>query len=189
MKHWPVELDYPIVAITDVHGQRLFLERLLRRLEDRPEWPDCSVVFVGDYVDRGPDVHGTIEVIRELTRWHPSPVTAVMGNHDLALVRAARLDDGAASDYWIERYLESYDHDATFRPYLHRMPRHLAWEEDLLALRDAMPAAHRRFLSTLPWLVEASGHLFLHCGLSPELEQPADEQLEALRARRWDDSL
>ena len=188
MKQWPVELDYPIVTFTDVHGQRLFLERLLERLAERPEWPDCSVVFVGDYVDRGPDVRGTIEVIIELMRRHPAPVTAVMGNHDLALIRAARLDDGAASDYWIQRYLDSYDHDATFRAYLHRMP-HLAWKEELLALRDAIPAAHRRFLSTLPWLVEAPGHLFLHCGLSPELEQSADEQLEALRARRWDDSL
>lgn len=189
MKRWRTVLDYPIVAITDIHGQRSFLERLLDRLEERPEWPECSVVFVGDYVDRGPDVQGTIDLILDLARQRKPPVTAVMGNHDLALTRAARLDDGPPSSYWVERYQEAYDHDATFRSYLGRNPRHGAWEQDLFALRDAMPAAHRQFLKALPWLVEAPGHLFLHCGLSPELEETADEQIEALRDRRWDDSL
>ena len=189
MKPWPVVLDYPIVAITDIHGQRSFLERLMKRLEERPEWPECSVVFVGDYVDRGPDVQGTISLILDLARRRKAPVTAVMGNHDLALTRAARLDDGPLSRYWVERYQEAYDHAATFRSYLGRTPRYGVWEQELIALRDAMPAAHRRFLSTLPWLVEAPGHLFLHCGLSPELEQTADEQIVALRERRWDDSL
>ena len=40
-----------------------------------------------------------------------------------------------------------------------------SWEEDLGALRQAMPREHREFLSSLPWLVEASGHLFLYGGL------------------------
>ena len=52
-----------------------------------------------------------------------------------------------------------------------------------------MPREHREFLSSLPWLVEASGHLFLHNGLSPELEATAEEQVEALRAERWDRTL
>ena len=189
MEHWPVELGYPIVAITDIHGQRAFLQRLLERLEGHRLWRRCAVVFVGDYVDRGPSVGGTIDEIIALKRRHPAAVTAVMGNHDFALLHAARIDDGGVSSYWLERYLEAYDHEATFQYYLGRGPRYRAWEADLAALREAMPAAHREFLATLPWLVEASGHLFLHCGLSPELEQTADEQLAALRARRWDDAL
>lgn len=186
---WPTVLEYPIVAVGDVHGQKAFLERLLGALAKRPEWPRCSVVFVGDYVDRGPDVPGTLDLVRELARRHPAPVTAVMGNHDLALVRAAQLDGGPRSAFWVDRYLEAYDHEATFRQYLGRTPRAGAWEDELLALRDAVPEADRRFLSTLPWLVESSGHLFLHCGLSPELRQDAAQQCEALRDRRWDDSL
>jgi serine/threonine protein phosphatase 1 len=35
-------------------------------------------------------------------------------------------------------------------------------------------------------VAEAAGHLFLHNGLSTELEASAEEQVEALRARRWD---
>lgn len=183
------EVDYPVVAITDVHGQRRFLERLLHRLAGRPDWARCALVFVGDYVDRGPDVQGTLGVILDLAAKHPGGVSAVMGNHDLALLRAARLDGAAVSDYWVEGYRARYDHEPTFRSYLGRSPRPRRWEDELTALRDAVPVAHREFLAGLPWLVEAPGHLFLHCGLSSELDQTAAEQVDALRARRWDASL
>jgi serine/threonine protein phosphatase 1 len=38
-------------------------------------------------------------------------------------------------------------------------------------------------------VVEAPGHLFLHNGLSDELQATSEEQVEALRSRRWDRSL
>jgi serine/threonine protein phosphatase 1 len=157
-------------------------------LQALPEWPQSAVVFLGDFVDRGPDVRGTIDLALDLVARHPV-VTAVMGNHDLALVRAARLDGGPRSDYWVEGYRTRYDHEETFLAYLGRFPRYEAWEEELMALREAIPAVHRDFLDSLPWLVEAPGHLFLHNGLSPELEQSAEEQIEALRQKRWDDTL
>jgi serine/threonine protein phosphatase 1 len=185
---YPRTLDYPIVAIADLHGQRRSLERLMARLEALPDWPRCALVFLGDYVDRGHDVRGTIDLVLRLLGERPDR-TAVMGNHDMALVRSAGLDDAPASPYWVRSYQERYDHIATFQAYLGRLPRYTEWEADLLLLREAMPDAHRRFLAGLHWLVEAPGHLFLHNGLSPELEQSAEEQLEALRQRRWDNTL
>jgi hypothetical protein len=59
------------------------------------------------------------------------------------------------------------------------------WADWLRRLREAMPADHRAFLAGLPWVAEASGHVFLHNGLSPELDEPAVVQLELLRRRRW----
>lgn len=186
----PTTVDYPIVAIADLHGQHAELARLVERLEALPEWPDCSVVFLGDYVDRNARVKATIDLVLELLR-RPPGGSAVMGNHDLALVRAARLDGGPPSPYWVEGYRARYDHHETFESYLGgpAMTLRSAWEEDLGALRQAMPREHREFLSSLPWLVEASGHLFLHNGLSPELRATAEEQVEALRAKRWDRKL
>ena len=186
----PISLGYPIVAIGDLHGQRRELERLLGRLEALDEWSDCAVVFLGDFVDRGPDVRGTIDLALELLR-RPPGGSAVMGNHDLALVRAAGLDDGPPSPYWVERYRTNYDCHETFESYLGRaaMPRGAAWTKDLGALRVAMPEDHRRFLGSLPWVVEAPGHLFLHCGLSPELGASPEQQVEALHAKRWDRAL
>jgi serine/threonine protein phosphatase 1 len=151
-------------------------------------WPECAVVFLGDFVDRGPDVRGTIDLALQLLG-RPPGGSAVMGNHDLALVRAARLDDGPHSPYWTGRYRTVYEANATFQAYLGR--RHAthegrAWLDDLEALREAVPEGHRDFLARLPWVVEAPGHLFLHCGLSDELEASPEEQVESLRRRRWD---
>ncbi len=185
----PAPVNYPIIAITDVHGQSKALRRLLDRLSLLSVWSESAIVFVGDYVDRGPDVRGTLDLILDLRETHPGGVSAVMGNHDLALVRAARLDEGEFSPYWFKRYCENYDHERTFRSYLGRYPKNSIWEDEIEALRSAMPHAHKAFLGSLSWVAESSGHLFLHGGLSPELEQTAEEQILALRERRWDASL
>jgi serine/threonine protein phosphatase 1 len=183
----PTQVTYPIAAIGDVHGQRAFLQRLLAKLRQLPEWPELAVVFLGDFVDRGPDVKGTLDLLLDLMREHPN-CSAVLGNHDLALVSAARLEGQPRSAYWLERYLEHYDHEPTFRSYLGRDPDHSAWEQDLDRLRESIPARHREFLTSLPWVVEAPGHLFLHCGLSPEVVLSPPEQVRALHARRWERS-
>jgi serine/threonine protein phosphatase 1 len=186
----PKVLDYPIIAVGDLHGQRDELEWLVERLEGLPEWPDCALIFLGDFVDRGPDVRGLIDLVIELLRRRPGG-SAVMGNHDLALIRAARLDGGPASPYWVDRYQTRYDHDETFESYLGRPPMSWdgAWQEDLEALREAIPDEHKNFLASLPWIVEAPGHLFLHNGLSNELRATPEEQVEALRSRRWNRTL
>ena len=157
----PTNLDYPIIAIADLHGQLEQLKRLVTRLEQIAEWDDCALVFLGDFVDRGEDIPATIDMVLELLSRRPGG-SAVLGNHDLALVRAARLDDGPPSPYWIEHYLHSYDHEQTFLGYLRRTPNHdgCQWERDLEELKRVIPAAHRAFLVSLPWVVESPGHLF-----------------------------
>ena len=82
-------------------AQRASPGRLRARLGRLPEWARCAVAFLGDFVDRGPDVRGAIERVLDLLDRH-AVVAAVMGNHDLAPVRAARHDGGAPSAYWID---------------------------------------------------------------------------------------
>ena len=108
----PTSLDYPIIAIGDLHGQLDQLKRLVTRLKKVSEWDDCALVFLGDFVDRGEDVPGTIDLVLNLLSRRPGEF-AILGNHDLALVRAAGLDDGLPSPYWIETYLS---HRTTTRP-------------------------------------------------------------------------
>jgi serine/threonine protein phosphatase 1 len=186
----PPNLDYPIIAFADLHGQLEQLQRLVTRLEKISEWDDCALVFLGDYVDRGEDVPGTIDMVLELLSRRPGG-SAVLGNHDLALARATQLDDGPPSPYWIESYLHRYQYDQTFLGYLGRKPNHdrCQWERDLEELKEAIPAEHRAFLASLPWLVESPGHLFLHCGLSFELAASAAEQLAALHRKEWNRSV
>lgn len=186
----PTTLDYPLVAIGDLHGQLDDLKRLIGRLEVLPEWPDVALVFLGDFVDRNNKVRETIDYVLELLR-RPAGGSAVMGNHDLALTRAARLDGGSPSPFWVDHYRSRYDHQETFESYLGRtaMTWSDAWQKDLDALKEAIPEEHKDFLTSLPWLVEAPGHLFLHNGLSNELAASPEEQVEALKAKLWDRKL
>jgi Calcineurin-like phosphoesterase len=55
----PPSLDYPIIAIADLHGQLGQLKRLIEKRENLSTWDDCALVFLGDFIDRGEDVKGT----------------------------------------------------------------------------------------------------------------------------------
>lgn len=184
LMHQPTLIEYPIIAIGDLHGQLHWLDKLHAKLETRPEWPAARLVFLGDFVDRGPAVKELIARVMELIAAKPGSI-AVMGNHDLALVSAAGLNDVPPPEYWVERYRTHYDHHATVRSYLGRGPTG-RWVDDLAALKAAMPSEHRCFLANLPWVAESSGHIFLHNGLSPELDCPATVQLTLLHRKRWD---
>ncbi len=81
-------------------------------------------------------------------------------------------------------------HDQTFLGYLGRIPNHGGgnWESALEELKGAIPAEHQAFLVSLPWVVESSVHLFLHCGLSQELGASPLEQVATMHLKRWDRS-
>jgi len=93
-------------VIGDVHGQLQKLTRLLSDaglLGDAQRWAggDANLLFIGDYVDRGPDGVGVIELVMRLQREAEAAggtVHALLGNHD-ALILAARRFGGT---YWVE---------------------------------------------------------------------------------------
>lgn len=183
----PTTVEYPVIAIGDLHGRVEWLDKLVARLERLPEWPAARLVFLGDLVDRTDTVKQLVARVIELIAAKPGS-TCVTGNHDLALVGAAGLG-GPPAPYWVKRYGAVYDHKWTFRSYLGTDPDYLPagrWERELERLREAIPAEHRAFLANLPWAAEAAGHLFLHCGLSPELDCPAAVQAECLKRKVWD---
>ncbi|HLV98892.1 MAG TPA: metallophosphoesterase [Ktedonobacterales bacterium] len=65
-------------AIGDLHGEVTLLKRLLALLPFREE---DTLVFLGDYLDRGEDSIATILALRELQRSHAACVF-LRGNHD-----------------------------------------------------------------------------------------------------------
>ena len=71
-------IDGSVAVIGDVHGQSEQLLQVLTALEQRPDFADLWVVFVGDLVDRGPDPAGVIQIIIEFIQRHPK-TTVVCG--------------------------------------------------------------------------------------------------------------
>jgi serine/threonine protein phosphatase 1 len=184
----PTRVEYPVIAIGDLHGRVEWLDELVAKLRRRPEWPTARFVFLGDLVDRTDTVKALVSRVLELIAEKPGS-TCVMGNHDLALVSAAGLHERPPPAYWVKRYGDAYDHKWTFLSYLGYTPDYLPvgrWERELAALKAAIPPEHRAFLAQLPWVAEADGHIFLHNGLSPELDCPAPVQLTCLHRKVWD---
>ncbi|MDH3378213.1 MAG: metallophosphoesterase [Gammaproteobacteria bacterium] len=70
-----------IFAIGDVHGSAKELGRLLSQL---PLQRDSTIVFLGDYVDRGPDSRAVIDTILELRERYD--VVTLLGNHEQMLL-------------------------------------------------------------------------------------------------------
>lgn len=90
-------------VVGDVHGAYDKLSALLIQagLSDRNgHWigGDAHLVFLGDYLDRGPDGIGVIRLVQTLEKEAPQSggqVTALLGNHEvmfLAAVRFHRID-------------------------------------------------------------------------------------------------
>ena len=78
-------MNYDIIG--DVHGHREELEALFQKLDyERDEhgvWGSTDgavTVFLGDFVDRGPDSRGVIDIVRGMMR--AGRAQAVMGNHE-----------------------------------------------------------------------------------------------------------
>lgn len=61
----------------DIHGELLKLENLLSKLKISA---DDTLIFLGDYVDRGPDSCGVIELLSKLKEQYKC--VYIKGNHD-----------------------------------------------------------------------------------------------------------
>lgn len=72
--------DRDIAVIGDLHGCLDLLEKILTKIQKNA--PDSLLIFVGDYIDRGPSSRGVLERLRTL----PSPAICLTGNHEAMLL-------------------------------------------------------------------------------------------------------
>lgn len=74
------------IVIGDIHGQFDHLRRLWGRLPAITEAD--TVVFLGDYIDRGAQSREVIEFVRGLSAQIPARIVTLMGNHERMLLDA-----------------------------------------------------------------------------------------------------
>src|SRR5262245_29104442 len=86
-------------AIGDIHGCLRKLERLIRACEARAQGRPARWVFLGDYVDRGPDSRGVVEFLIARQQAQPD-VVCLMGNHEQLAIAAQ--DSERAMPIWLD---------------------------------------------------------------------------------------
>ena len=96
--------------IGDVHGEARKLERLLEDMDyvrQDGTWshPNRMAVFVGDYVDRGPDQVGVYRIVRKMVE--AGAAHAIMGNHELNAIAYATRDENGD---WCRKHTKDNEH-------------------------------------------------------------------------------
>lgn len=156
-----------LYAVGDVHGCQVALQGALAQIESDRAGDDATVVFLGDYIDRGSDTAGVVYSIRALKENPPEGLEVVLlrGNHEDMMFRTMLNvsfdpDNGGAdfaAEVWIGNggsdTLKSYNNDQG------RLRKDADW------LFENTVLTHR-----------VGDFLFVHAGIDPGF--PLDDQSE-----------
>ena len=142
-------------AVGDIHGCLGKLKRLLAVCETHAGERPVRYVFLGDYIDRGPDSRGVVEFLMRWQAERPGAVVCLRGNHEQLAIDAHRRE--SAMPLWLRNGAE-----ATQRNYPETQGR---IPDDQLAWLDALPFWHDDGL-----------RFFVHAGV--DLKRPLHRQLE-----------
>jgi serine/threonine protein phosphatase 1 len=161
---------YKVFAVGDIHGCHRKLASLMERL---PLDADTDfLIFLGDYIDRGPESREVIEYLLEIGRKVRNAVF-LMGNHEYALLEYSRTGN---LDYL--RMLRSIGVEETLSSYSCSPACSLG---DL----SFLPVEHIRFLESLRLYFRLDGYLFIHAGTIPgeDLDHCKPDRLLTVRER------
>jgi serine/threonine protein phosphatase 1 len=152
-----------VYAIGDIHGRLDLLEALYDVIvEDSAGAPDrCTIVFLGDYADRGPDSRGVIDfLLRGNKRFDR---IFLKGNHEALWQQF--LEEPEVGPAWFNTGgLETVISYGLRDGLTGRAPD---FERISDRLSEAMPRSHRAFLDGLDLTYQSGDYLFAHAGIRP----------------------
>lgn len=170
-------------AVGDVHGRLDLLTPLVETIMADAANSDAKrkvVVFLGDYIDRGPDSRGVIRYLATLPADIGIEWRYLKGNHEEAMLDF--LDDPTKGPTWCE-----YGGDATLASYGLRLPqmkhRPEPWAHLSADLDHKITPAERGFLEKLDLSLSLGDYFFAHAGARPGelLERQTERDLMWIR--------
>ncbi len=137
-------------VIGDIHGGaktfRALLDKINLRLEDR-------LYLLGDYVDRGPNSKGVLDIILQLLE-SGHDVLPIRGNHDEMLLHSAIGRDNEYSQYWMEGWGE------------------YALKSFGVSLPADVPFRYITLIESMPYIRYDNQFVFVHAGLDFKTSDP-----------------
>ncbi|MEH7335828.1 metallophosphoesterase [Neobacillus drentensis] len=167
------------IVISDIHGCSTELDLLLHKSKAQPD----EVIFLGDYIDSGPDSMGVVDKVID---WCGQGATALLGNHDDLFLRW--LDDKE-----IIFYYGKIGGMATINSCLQRLGMDTVEYSQLLhdqikenEVRDTIKDCFRKqifFLQSLPLYKKEPELIFVHAGINPKKGLEKTTKVEFLNLR------
>jgi len=139
-----------LIAITDIHGELGKLNSLLAKLDVTS---DDTIIFMGDYIDRGPDSKGVIDKV--ISMGEICKCIYLKGSHEYAYLNARKGDEYYDFLFWNYGGVQTVESYGSF---------------------DEIYNVHGEFLENLKPYYITDDYLFIHAGIRPNV--PFEEQDE-----------
>ena len=165
-----------VFAVGDIHGCKELLNVIHNKIIEvsKNKEGEKLLIYLGDYIDREPDIKGTIQTLID---FQPENFTKVflLGNHEQMLLDFM---DGKRNSLYIWlgngglETLESYGID--MNSYIdHSMELK---DEELIRKKFTrlLPFSHKNFFNQLILNYEWGNYFFVHAGINPDL--PIEKQ-------------
>ncbi len=146
-----------LIAIGDIHGEYDKLKRLLNKLNLTA---DDTVVFLGDYIDRGSKSKQVVDELIKLSQF--CHCEFLMGNHEYYMLQTALGCD------WASYYFYEFGGKDTIRSY--------GSFENILK-------THSDFYNNLKYYYKTDKYLFVHGGIRPDKTLKEQDNLDMLLIR------
>jgi len=162
-----------IYAIGDIHGRADLLDRLMHVIDadNKSTEGQPTLVFLGDYIDRGFQSKQVIDKLCELRDESTYETVFLRGNHEQAMLRF--LEDHSIGPDW-----SAFGGRETLISYGIIPPRDVKsldqWLDAKSSLNSLIPPEHVEFLESLVSHHRMDGYGFVHAGIRPGV--PFDEQ-------------
>ncbi len=148
-----------IYAIGDIHGCREKLEKLIKKV--KPTKKD-TLIFLGDYIDRGPDSRGVIDFLINLSKEFKT--IFLRGNHEWMFLEFYKKRDNETWELWerngARKTLESYGGI------------------------DKIPFEHLNFVENTKVYHVYKNYLFVHGGVKPNVPLERQNEMDMMWIRR-----
>jgi serine/threonine protein phosphatase 1 len=143
-------------SIGDIHGCLRQLQDLVDCCKQDTGAQELKLIFLGDYIDRGPDSRGVIDFLIDLQTYSPDQIICLMGNHEVMLLDAINNEGGES--LWLQN----------------------GGIETLRSFRTSkaanIPDEYQAWLRSLPKFYDDGKRFFVHAGVHPD--RPLDRQNE-----------
>ncbi|HXA02165.1 MAG TPA: metallophosphoesterase family protein [Cytophagaceae bacterium] len=147
-------------AITDIHGCAKTFRVLVEKLGLNP---NDHLYLLGDFINKGPDSKGVLELIFEL-KAEGLQLHCVRGNHDqmlLDVIKGTSMGRWGLEDQY-KKTLESF---------------HVVKPHDI-------PSKYIELLNSMPYYIETDKYLFVHAGFDFSIKDPFSDFISMMNIKR-----